>query len=145
MIRRPPRSTRTDTLFPYTTLFRSGRADAAQALPEPYAPRTGAHDLAGLPLQRDLLFLRIDTRRLLRRADGRCRRLRPSVRDLQRSRRSPPRPLFRHDRAHADDHADLRRLGRSAGAHGLSLPARPARRDDPDPGVAPYLLLRLRR
>src|SRR3546814_5364732 len=29
MIRRPPRSTRTDTLFPYTTLFRSTeRADA---------------------------------------------------------------------------------------------------------------------
>src|SRR3546814_8971861 len=27
MIRRPPRSTRTDTLFPYTTLFRSGAAD----------------------------------------------------------------------------------------------------------------------
>src|SRR3546814_3591915 len=26
MIRRPPRSTRTDTLFPYTTLFRSRRA-----------------------------------------------------------------------------------------------------------------------
>src|SRR3546814_12360594 len=26
MIRRPPRSTRTDTLFPYTTLFRSDRA-----------------------------------------------------------------------------------------------------------------------
>src|SRR3546814_6788003 len=34
MIRRPPRSTRTDTLFPYTTLFRSARwcgADAASA------------------------------------------------------------------------------------------------------------------
>src|SRR3546814_10956637 len=37
MIRRPPRSTRTDTLFPYTTLFRSGprilpvyRGDAGQ-------------------------------------------------------------------------------------------------------------------
>src|SRR3546814_10243057 len=28
MIRRPPRSTRTDTLFPYTTLFRSGRVGA---------------------------------------------------------------------------------------------------------------------
>src|SRR3546814_615233 len=27
MIRRPPRSTRTDTLFPYTTLFRSGGDD----------------------------------------------------------------------------------------------------------------------
>src|SRR3546814_1024422 len=26
MIRRPPRSTRTDTLFPYTTLFRSPRS-----------------------------------------------------------------------------------------------------------------------
>src|SRR3546814_1314551 len=26
MIRRPPRSTRTDTLFPYTTLFRSKRS-----------------------------------------------------------------------------------------------------------------------
>src|SRR3546814_10622735 len=26
MIRRPPRSTRTDTLFPYTTLFRSNNA-----------------------------------------------------------------------------------------------------------------------
>src|SRR3546814_10141680 len=26
MVRRPPRSTRTDTLFPYTTLFRSPRA-----------------------------------------------------------------------------------------------------------------------
>src|SRR3546814_19695485 len=26
MIRRPPRSTRTDTLFPYTTRFRSGAA-----------------------------------------------------------------------------------------------------------------------
>src|SRR3546814_5508364 len=29
MIRRPPRSTRTDTLFPYTTLFRSGNATVA--------------------------------------------------------------------------------------------------------------------
>src|SRR3546814_1360942 len=29
MIRRPPRSTRTDTLFPYTTLFRSDRIAVA--------------------------------------------------------------------------------------------------------------------
>src|SRR3546814_15852063 len=28
MIRRPPRSTRTDTLFPYTTLFRSAASGA---------------------------------------------------------------------------------------------------------------------
>src|SRR3546814_3436775 len=32
MIRRPPRSTRTDTLFPYTTLFRSTLFAAATAI-----------------------------------------------------------------------------------------------------------------
>src|SRR3546814_2325955 len=31
MIRRPPRSTRTDTLFPYTTLFRSALVDLGLA------------------------------------------------------------------------------------------------------------------
>src|SRR3546814_19127281 len=31
MIRRPPRSTRTDTLFPYTTLFRSSDLDQPRA------------------------------------------------------------------------------------------------------------------
>src|SRR3546814_1040889 len=31
MIRRPPRSTRTDTLFPYTTLFRSPRPTRLRA------------------------------------------------------------------------------------------------------------------
>src|SRR3546814_7958644 len=42
MIRRPPRSTRTDTLFPYTTLFRSNRLIASAtwgkiaALAEPF-------------------------------------------------------------------------------------------------------------
>src|SRR3546814_10190788 len=30
MIRRPPRSTRTDTLFPYTTLFRSGAIELVE-------------------------------------------------------------------------------------------------------------------
>src|SRR3546814_16394470 len=30
MIRRPPRSTRTDTLFPYTTLFRCGARDEGE-------------------------------------------------------------------------------------------------------------------
>src|SRR3546814_3330968 len=32
MIRRPPRSTRTDTLFPYTTLFRSAQAHRRRVL-----------------------------------------------------------------------------------------------------------------
>src|SRR3546814_10900279 len=31
MIRRPPRSTRTDTLFPYTTLFRSAQIEVNKA------------------------------------------------------------------------------------------------------------------
>src|SRR3546814_10394412 len=33
MIRRPPRSTRTDTLFPYTTLFRSRGAEKSAPIP----------------------------------------------------------------------------------------------------------------
>src|SRR3546814_12365565 len=42
MIRRPPRSTRTDTLFPYTTLFRSPRAG-----PNRSSARQCAIELAG--------------------------------------------------------------------------------------------------
>src|SRR3546814_1452610 len=38
MIRRPPRSTRTDTLFPYTTLFRSLAALTESTLTEEEAP-----------------------------------------------------------------------------------------------------------
>src|SRR3546814_12725991 len=38
MIRRPPRSTRTDTLFPYTTLFRSPRARSCRRPPSRRAP-----------------------------------------------------------------------------------------------------------
>src|SRR3546814_21085263 len=42
MIRRPPRSTRTDTLFPYTTLFRS-RRDGADAAPLGVSGRRKSH------------------------------------------------------------------------------------------------------
>src|SRR3546814_21164537 len=71
MIRRPPRSTRTDTLFPYTTLFRSHprrragaharsrHGPAAQplaAVPGAVLPGVGAHRL--LPGQRCLRFPR---------------------------------------------------------------------------------------
>src|SRR3546814_6073849 len=41
MIRRPPRSTRTDTLLPYTTLFRSGRRANPRAKP-PFPQISGA-------------------------------------------------------------------------------------------------------
>src|SRR3546814_4101824 len=60
MIRRPPRSTRTDTLFPYTTLFRSRRCEGDRhprrnPLSEPAEPdgsdggrrRAGLDQLAG--------------------------------------------------------------------------------------------------
>src|SRR3546814_14118152 len=54
MIRRPPRSTRTDTLFPYTTLFRSygrdGRSGFLRA-----AGRLGARE-SGLDPLRSRLF-----------------------------------------------------------------------------------------
>src|SRR3546814_3001622 len=44
MIRRPPRSTRTYTLFPYTTLFRSRRLGGP--LPLQLANPTSAHPIA---------------------------------------------------------------------------------------------------
>src|SRR3546814_962976 len=47
MIRRPPRSTRTDTLFPYTTLFRSvycARERAARRPETPCCHRHGCRD-----------------------------------------------------------------------------------------------------
>src|SRR3546814_17910014 len=40
MIRRPPRSTRTDTLFPYTTLFRSHGARVNRTIAEEINGRT---------------------------------------------------------------------------------------------------------
>src|SRR3546814_5754935 len=39
MIRRPPRSTRTDTLFPYTTLFRSPSRFASASTPDAFSGR----------------------------------------------------------------------------------------------------------
>src|SRR3546814_5610845 len=47
MVRRPPRATRTDTLFPYTTLFRS--------LVEQAAVLSGARDSIDAPLVRRLI------------------------------------------------------------------------------------------
>src|SRR3546814_561017 len=62
MIRRPPRSTRTDTLFPYTTLFRShrwivhGDAGRAGGVDDEHWPRSGwdaARDAGGGEVGRD--------------------------------------------------------------------------------------------
>src|SRR3546814_3708862 len=43
MIRRPPSSTRTDTLFPYTTLFRSGRSGRKGSTPHVRDQPRGVH------------------------------------------------------------------------------------------------------
>src|SRR3546814_2932268 len=72
MIRRPPRSTRTDTLFPYTTLFRSqvrGLAVLTQVLGQ-----YGSDGLAGrvrVVAEAEAIALAIHTGGLVRAADGR--------------------------------------------------------------------------
>src|SRR3546814_1829530 len=76
MIRRPPRSTRTDTLFPYTTLFRSpGRAGRHMAtdharqgvlLSRPLGRSGGGVEAAGDPDCRSDARFRRHPRQLLR-------------------------------------------------------------------------------
>src|SRR3546814_9952543 len=51
MIRRPPRSTRTDTLFPYTTLFRSADVAQARRAQQRVGERVQQHVGVGMPLQ----------------------------------------------------------------------------------------------
>src|SRR3546814_1686969 len=50
MIRRPPRSTRTDTLFPYTTLFRSGRREKLAPAALLVAPRERGPSCRSAPI-----------------------------------------------------------------------------------------------
>src|SRR3546814_18831080 len=85
MLRRPPRSTRTDTLFPYTTLFRSLREELGDRAE---VERRGAEGLR-VGRQRHLADLN-----LAARAPGDDAR-----------RAGPPQPL---DRAEADAAGDLR-------------------------------------
>src|SRR3546814_12020340 len=65
MIRRPPRSTRTDTLFPYTTLFRSDVHQTILARRDRHE-RTEVHDLGNLAFvdraDFDILGQRVDAR-----------------------------------------------------------------------------------
>src|SRR3546814_8431591 len=53
MIRRPPRSTRTDTLFPYTTLFRSAEEHHRAVLPGRRAPGHSRQQAGARRLRRD--------------------------------------------------------------------------------------------
>src|SRR3546814_8616345 len=69
MIRRPPRSTRTDTLFPYTTLFRSEpRLEIGEADPEP-GPLCTQHRARVADRPRDLDPERAILRRIRARSE----------------------------------------------------------------------------
>src|SRR3546814_5202219 len=84
MLRRPPRSTRTDTLFPYTTLFRSNRPVAGATLGALRGGRLAEHllPLRRRPVPRDALAAAARDRELhpLRQA-----RLRPAAGGHRRS------------------------------------------------------------
>src|SRR3546814_2750588 len=83
MIRRPPRSTRTDTLFPYTTLFRSCNPRVGVLMPYSYtekkrirksfAKREDVQDvpyLLATQLQSFKTFLQADTTPSKRKDEG---------------------------------------------------------------------------
>src|SRR3546814_9136977 len=81
MIRRPPRSTRTDTLFPYTALFRSrislGYGIIPRSTPQS-APAITAHTMQGLIIEeragRDLSsFTRRESFAFEFSSSGQCR------------------------------------------------------------------------
>src|SRR3546814_2109472 len=77
MIRRPPRSTRTDTLFPYTTLFRS-----LASLADDHEPNAGRQRRDGAHQPRQILDL-------AQSRDGADHHLaRPALETRNRDRRS---------------------------------------------------------
>src|SRR3546814_12755387 len=67
MIRRPPRSTRTDTLFPYTTLFRSALLFAAEADRQQRRQLATGAGAAGLLV--GLAWVSLEIRRAFRGSD----------------------------------------------------------------------------
>src|SRR3546814_11873842 len=112
MIRRPPRSTRTDTLFPYTTLFRS---------PDAAGPRHSPASLRESERARRGQVHEPDTVARFGRADHRPA---PSAARFRRSALPPPRAR----RPHANTTP-------TAGHPGRQPPA-PAGRPPPPRGVA---------
>src|SRR3546814_13659232 len=107
MIRRPPRSTRTDTLFPYTTLFRSLEREAPHALRYRAQRRPLRANLGHLqePLrQRDSDVLLVSAGRGTT-GEGAVRRISQDARFLRKRDRPLPlrRPEARRGRNAAQD------------------------------------------
>src|SRR3546814_18822940 len=94
MIRRPPRSTRTDTLFPYTTLFRSllapGDAQVEAELPAPLRQDPVAHVDARRGFVERERHVRRPPQRLLRHRRHDDARPRRALRILPRQPDMPP-------------------------------------------------------
>src|SRR3546814_1841927 len=107
MLRRPPRSTRTDTLFPYTTLFRS-----AVRFGERPATASGAEEVVALVVGhdegREILHLdppdRLHTEFLIL------------------DHLDPPDVILRQPRRGAPDRAQIEAAMRPAGFHHLTRP-----------------------
>src|SRR3546814_8108480 len=102
MIRRPPRSTRTDTLFPYTTLFRS-RAIAPEAQVEAVLTDAKvAHGDVGQPVRQGRIEVELARRRVGLEADE----------HLQDGETGPGRPALRHVRSeeHTSELQSLMRI-----------------------------------
>src|SRR3546814_8056567 len=123
MIRRPPRSTRTDTLFPYTTLFRSRRPslDLLRAglrhveLRDDTEVGNGALWLPGVPTHAvTSVFRQVGDRCVIR-----ARRLGPVVEDLDEPRPNRPgtRParVFLEARSAPLDEPLVAGIGRTPG------------------------------
>src|SRR3546814_7340070 len=82
MLRRPPRSTRTDTLFPYTTLFRSAEPDEVERQGAGRLHRvSGDHRGAGESIGRDPVVQR---ERVVVDAEGRSEEHTSELQSLMR-------------------------------------------------------------
>src|SRR3546814_7197548 len=129
MIRRPPSCTRTDTLFPYTTLFRSRTDRSARRLARPefeHLPEQHQHrdDRGGLEIDRD-------------RAVGRAKGGREDLRGDRRDHAVAPRDPRTH--RNEGEHVEALVADREPGA----LEEGPARPRSEEHTSEPQSLMRL--
>src|SRR3546814_16070049 len=111
MIRRPPRSTRTDTLFPYTTLFRSPSVQIATRPTAAVATPVTASSLAHGPRQR-----RIERRgnTILLALPAPLPPIGMATTGHAEVRTTPPHPTLTHGaNLAAQGNAPLRKIGRA--------------------------------
>src|SRR3546814_2903218 len=106
MIRRPPRSTRTDSLFPYTTLFRSGDKIIAESIREEENPLSKTEHPAANGLRQGSTVPPILPPSPLRFAPLRRQQNRHPHRPLPAASRSWTQPARRRARFHLSQDAE---------------------------------------